>query len=183
MTGACTLVAAARFERDRRAERYPRRIAELRATVGSDGPAIESLSLDYQCWCAIAEWLETERFQSIAGGANPDDPAAPIIRWPELEAAAAAALARINAKLDALDERGSVGEGGPRSKERPTVGVDGPATEIAPYITPETLGALRERRSCLFAIHRKVALRRETIDRINRELRARARAATQEQAA
>ena len=169
MTGACTLVAAARFERDRRAERYPRRIAELRATVGSDGPAIESLSLDYQCWCAIAEWLETERFQSIAGGANPDDPAAPIIRWPELEAASAAALARINVKLDVLDERGSVGEGGPRSKEM--------------AVSPETLGALRERRSCLFAIHRKVALRRETIDRINRELRARARAATQEQAA
>jgi hypothetical protein len=155
-----TLLTAARFERDRRAERYPRRIHD--GAISAD-----EASLDYQCWVAIAEWLESGRFQSIAGGANPDDPAAPIIGWPQLEAAAAAALGRINAKLDVLDERGSVGEGGPRSKERPTVGVDGPATRIA----PETLGALRERRSCLFAIHRKVSLRRETIDILNAELR------------
>jgi hypothetical protein len=82
MMGLLTAALAdqARHERDRRAASYPDKIAR-----GADA---EALCLDYQCWVAIAEWLETDRFTSFAGGADPDQPDAPVIRWPELVAAA-----------------------------------------------------------------------------------------------
>jgi hypothetical protein len=133
------LFAAARLERDRRAEAFP---AKIRA--GADA---ERLSIEYQCWVAIAEWLEGGRFFSFAGGADPDRADAPVIRLAELEAAAQDALARRSAKLEALEGQTNV--------------------------TPETLGALRQRRSCLFIIHRRLALRRQSVDAINAELRAR----------
>src|SRR5690348_14175995 len=85
------LAAAARFERDRRAERYPELIAE--------GVDAEALCLDYQCWVAIAEWIETDRFFSFVGGAEPERDDAPIVHWPTLEEAAKKALHKIELKL------------------------------------------------------------------------------------
>lgn len=131
------LIEAARAERDRRAETFPGKVA-----MGGDA---EALSIEYQAWAAIAEWLETDTFASFAGGAEPERPDAPWIGWPDLEAAALAALSSRTAKLDAL--------------------------EGAPNITPETLGALRQRRSCLNVIHRRLALHRQSIDAINADLR------------
>lgn len=99
---ATALVEAARYERDRRASTYPAKIRAL-ASGGGDGPAsteadAEALSIDYQAWVAIVEWLETDRFFSFAGGANPEREDAPIVSWPELELAAQSALVSVAAK-------------------------------------------------------------------------------------
>jgi hypothetical protein len=89
------LVTAAQFERDRRRDTYPQRIA-----AGGDA---EKLCLDYQCWVAIAEWIETERFLTFAGGADPDSEGAPIVRFANLEAAAARGLKHLQAKAEAAE--------------------------------------------------------------------------------
>jgi hypothetical protein len=130
------LLAAARFERDRRAASYPQRIFEGRISA-------EDAAVDYQCWVAIAEWFETERFFSFAGGAEPDRDDAPVISWPQLEDAAKKALHQVERKLAA--------EGW----------LDG---------CPPT--ATSERRNALVRIHRAIQLRGESIETINRELRA-----------
>lgn len=114
------LVAAAQHERDRRAASYPEKI--------KDGADVEALTIDFQCWVAIAEWVETGHFFSFAGGADPDSPNAPIISWPHLQTAAQRALNKA--------------------------------------LNPSA------RRSALEAIHRKVALRRTSIDIINQHLRS-----------
>jgi hypothetical protein len=126
------LVEAARLERDRRAASYPQKIAE-----GADA---EALCLDYQCWVAIAEWVETERFFSFVGGADPDRDDAPIVNWPTLEAAAFRAVGQVERKL--------AGE----------AWLDG---------CPET--PTSRRRNALVRIHRAIQLRRESIDAINAE--------------
>lgn len=113
------LAAAACFERDRRAESYPGKIG-----AGANAGA---LSFDYQCWVAIAEWLESDRFMGVYGGADPQAPDAPWIGWPALEAAAARAMGKIS---DA------------------------------------------NRHAALARIHRKVALRRQSVDIINAQIRA-----------
>jgi len=135
------LVVAARFERDHRADNYARRIA------AGEPLDPEAAAIDYQCWVAVAEWLETGRFQSFNGGANPESPTAPVIRWPELEAAAEAALVGIAARTDRLDRD--------------------------PNARPEDRAAAHLRRARLVIIHRKVQLRRQTIDAINLHARER----------
>jgi hypothetical protein len=128
------LVAAAKFERDRRGARYPQLIYDGKLDA-------ESAAIDYQCWVAIAEWLETERFFSFAGGANPDRDGAPIVSWPELEAAAQKALRKVELKL--------AGEGWlDGMEESPTA----------------------RRRNLLTRIHRAIQLRHESVDAINAEL-------------
>jgi hypothetical protein len=136
------LAAAARAERDHRLQSYSARIR-------GGSPEAEGASIDYQCWVAIAEWLETDRFFSFAGGADPERADAPIIRWPELEAAAEAALIGASAKCDRMLSGGD-GEG-------------------------ESYVEACVRRARLACIHRKVQLRRQMIDSLNRDLR---RAAT-----
>lgn len=145
------LVTAARAERDHRAASYPARIAE-----GKSDP--EAASVDYQCWVALTEWLETGRFMGFHGGADPEGLDAPVgldgrptktppwISWPELEIAAHTALVLASAKCDRL----MVG-----SQE------DESYTEAS------------ARRARLVCVHRKVQLRRQLIDSINAEFRAR----------
>ncbi len=142
------LAEAAGFERDRRAEAYP---AKIRAS----GLSAEAASIDFQCWVAIAEWLETGRFFSFAGGADPQHADAPIISWPALETAAASGLAAIEASTSAEEAK------------------------FAP--DSDRLVTLYDRRASLVAIHRAVQLRRQSIDSANAELRQ--RAANREQAA
>jgi hypothetical protein len=134
--GDPALVAAARYERDRRGEAYPRKIAAREIDA-------EAAAVDFQCWVAIAEWLTSGHFYSFSGGIDPDREGAPIVRWPELEAAAKAALHQVERKL--------AGEGW----------LDGmPETETS------------RRRCALVHIHHKIALRRESIDTINAQIRA-----------
>lgn len=91
------LVDAAIVERDRRLKRAAKELDALQPLVGGDGAANEKVRADRetivtscQCWSAIVTWLESDRFESFIGGETTDGP---IIRWPELEAAAARALA------------------------------------------------------------------------------------------
>lgn len=80
-----SLVDAAAFERDRRAESYP----PLVAARPAEG---EQLNADFQAWCAIAEWLATGRSDIIGNWGGIADPPVTVIDWPFLEARAAAAL-------------------------------------------------------------------------------------------
>lgn len=149
MRADASLLEAAKAERDRREETFPRKIAALRCQLGpgeETSPDIEALVIDFQCWTAIAAWLETDQFASFYGGTDPSADSAPVCSWREIEAAAADALAKRSARIDAL--------------------------EGAPNVQPETLGALRARRSCLFALHRRIQLRRLTIESINADFRA-----------
>jgi hypothetical protein len=145
------LLDAACFERDRRAESYPLKIAE-----GADA---EKLTIDFQCWVAIAEWLDTDRFMSFTGGADPDAPGAPVIRWPDLEAAARTALDSVAAKL--AGEQAFLARPRAEGEEREPLS----ATELE---------ALQVRRARLFAIHAKVQRMREAIDLLNNEFKPRA---------
>lgn len=139
------LIDQARFERDTRAERYPRLVREGKVSA-------EAASIDYQCWVAIVSWLETGQFMGFHGGAEPlreanhsldgstpQTAAAPWISWPELVVAADSALVSVNAKAEQK-----------------------PGDE-----------ALQLRRARLFAVHRKLQLRRESIDTLNAAFRAR----------
>jgi hypothetical protein len=139
MIDSAILVETARFERDRRGESYP-------AKIGGGADA-EALTIDFQCWCAIAGWVETGHFFGFHGGAEPERDDAPWISWPELEAAAESALTHTSAKCDRLLTEGE-GEG-------------------------ETYAEACNRRAKLTCIHRKVQLRRQLIDSINAELRER----------
>lgn len=127
------LIDAARFERDSRAERYP-------ALVEGGRLDADEATVSYQCWCAIAGWFETGRFESIAGGLDGKT----IVDWAACEAAAERALVQIRAKAEKL------AEGDPAFADT------------------------HRRRGALVCIHRAVQLRRQTIDRLNRELRERA---------
>jgi hypothetical protein len=149
MSADSALLDAARHERDRRLAAAPEAIEKARndARSGGRGTAedvIERVAISCQCWIAIAEWIETGRFAGFYGGASPQEPDAPWISWPELEAAAERALANVAAQCDRLFEGGDV-----------------PAYEAA-----------CARRSGLWAIHRKVQRMRESIDMLNAEFRA-----------
>jgi hypothetical protein len=76
------LLEAATIERDLRLERAPRALAE-------SGADREAIVISCQCWSAIVTWLDTDKFESFVGGESSDGP---VIRWPELEAAAERAL-------------------------------------------------------------------------------------------
>lgn len=130
------LVEAACHERDRRRDSYPAKIRE-----GADA---EALCLDFQCWVAIAEFVESGRFFGFHGGADPQGPNAPWVGWPELEGAAKKALGKVELRL--------ASEGW----------LDG---------LPETPTA--RRRNALTRIHRAIQLRRATVDSINVDLRRR----------
>lgn len=141
---------AAEFERDRRLARAADAIA-----AGGDAQAI---AIDCQCWTAIAAWLDTDRFMGFYGGADPGaqpgtvgedgratkDP--PWIGWPQLEAAALKALTHVTDKTAEQEAK--------------------PGHKLA------ELADLHRRRARLFAIHRKLQLRRESIDIINAQIRA-----------
>jgi hypothetical protein len=77
------LADAAIVERDKRVGRAP-------AALREPGADRNQIIISCQCWSAIVIWLEDDRFESFTGGEASDGP---IIRWPELEAAAARALA------------------------------------------------------------------------------------------
>lgn len=140
MSDLPALAAAARFERDRRGESYPAKIYEGRISA-------EDAAIDYQCWCALVEWLDSGNFRGFYGGADPEGPKAPWISWPELEAAAERALTSVGAMVS--------------KQEAEIVG------------NAEKLVELYVRRARLVVIHRKVQLRRQMIDSINVEVRAR----------
>lgn len=89
-------IAAARFERDRRARSYPRLVAEKKL----DHQAAEA---DYQAWCYIAEWMETGKCALIGGWSGEPDFEGGILTWAFLEESAAKAVAGIDAKI-AKDE-------------------------------------------------------------------------------
>lgn len=126
------LTEAARFERDHRAESYARRIN------AGDTLDIETATVDYQCWVAIAEFVETGRFQAFYGGADQSAANPPWIGLAALESAAEAALTTINSRIERL--------------------------EGAPNVQPETLGALRDRRSWLSIIFGRVKRQRQIVD-------------------
>jgi hypothetical protein len=147
------LAAAACHERDHRAASYPARIAE-----GKSDP--ETASIDYQAWVAIAEWLETGNFRSFAGGAEPDRTDAPIVSWPALETAAKSALDAAGRKID-------------RIEADPDQQRVAPAKRLTAEQYFEKLTDLYVRRGRLICIHRKVQLRRQMVDSINREFRDR----------
>jgi hypothetical protein len=130
------LIAAAQFERDRRAKTYPDKI--------KNGGDAERLCIDFQCWVAIAEWVETDRFFSFAGGAEPERDDAPIVSWPLLEEAAKKACHSIERKL---------------ASEGWFDGCEPTAASL--------------RRGYLVRIHRAIQLRRESIDKINAGFSAR----------
>jgi hypothetical protein len=133
------LAEAARFERDWRAERYPPKIAAGETSA-------EDAAIDFQCWVAIAEWLETDRFTGFHGGAEPDTSDAPWISWPELVCAADKAIDTAAAKVTRLEAKH--GQGAPE------------------------LAETYRRRANLVCIQRALHLRRESIDAINAEIRA-----------
>jgi hypothetical protein len=85
------LAVAAAFERDLRAARYP-------ALVASGKLGADAATVDFQAWHCIAQFIASGRFQAIdAGGAD----AATVVGWAHAEAAAAKALARVEASAAA----------------------------------------------------------------------------------
>jgi hypothetical protein len=145
---ADALAEAARRERDHRAASYPARLAAELPDTPAYAARLAALTVDYQCWCAIAEWLESGRFGGFYGGSDQHECEAPWIGWPQLEDAAAKAVASIEAKIAKL-------------------AADADRERVAP-----ALAERQERRAQLTAIHRKVRLRRQMIDSINADLRA-----------
>lgn len=85
-------IQAARFERDRRADRYPRLVAQRKLTE-------EAATLDYQAWVCIAQWMEAGKCALIGGWGGASDPPATVLSWALLESSAAKALEGIEAKL------------------------------------------------------------------------------------
>ncbi len=96
MTGARSFplfwFEAARFERDRRAQSYPRIVAEGKL-------AAEAATVDYQAWCAIAEWLACGTARMIGGWGGLADPPVAVISWALLEECAQKAVTSIDRKL------------------------------------------------------------------------------------
>jgi hypothetical protein len=147
-----SLLEAAQAERERRQETFPARIADLRRELGPNDETsadIEALTIDFQCWCAIVGWLETDRFDGFYGGTDPHGDAAPYVSWPEVEAAAKEAVAKRSRTLVAV--------------------------EAQPSPDPEKLGALRARRACLVVIQGKIAAHRRLLAELTASLQAEAR--------
>lgn len=82
------LVAAARYEIERRADAYPPLVVQGRLDP-------DAATLDFQAWHGIAEWLETGHCRLIgqAGGVNTEEPT--TIDWALLAGAADKGLATI----------------------------------------------------------------------------------------
>lgn len=156
MTELTLIAEAARHERDHRAASYPAKLQGMLAGTADHAARLEAMTIDYQCWVAIAEWVETGRFFGFYGGAEPDNEGAPWISWPALETAAESALTSLSAKCDRLLTKG---EG------------------------DETYAEACARRARLICIHRKVQLRRQLVDSVNAELRASAGRSARELAA
>ncbi len=131
-------IDAAKVERDRRAERYPRLIADRKITE-------DEATADYQAWCAIADWLAHGSWKLIGGWGGTADPPVIAITWPYMQERAKAALDTIETKI--LKECD-------------------PATERT--IDGGQLAALRERRCAVEGIHEIVKLQREMIERTSR---------------
>jgi hypothetical protein len=125
------LVAAARFERDLRADKYPALVASRR--LGAD----EAL-VDFQAWAAIAHWLEHDAWPAWTGAGGVDERT--VVDWALAEDCAAKALAKV--------------------------------LDTAAAAAADKADALNARASHLTAIHRRVQLRRQSIDSLNRQLRA-----------
>lgn len=81
-------IEAARYERDRRAAKFPAKVAAGEI----DG---DFANADYQAWCAIAEWLE----QGKAGWST--SPIVMMIGWAAMEEAAEKQLANIEERIAA----------------------------------------------------------------------------------
>jgi hypothetical protein len=129
-------LATACLERDRRFASYPRLV--LKGSLAAD-----EATLDYQCWYAIAAWLESDRFTSIEGGVD----GRTVVDWLMCETAAEKALA----KVSELAER-KAGD---------------------PTADPAAVAELNQRRANLVCIHRALQLRRQTIEAVNDAARQR----------
>lgn len=101
---AACWIAAARFERDRRAEEYPQLIADGQRDE-------EKATLDYQAWCAIVEFLEQHKTSLIGSWGGTADPPVNVISWQLLEESCAKTLAHLEKRLAKLSD-GSSGSGG-----------------------------------------------------------------------
>jgi hypothetical protein len=141
-----SMIAAAKFERDRRAERFPALVAA--GKLGEDEATVE-----YQCWCVIADWIEGGTFTPIYDGGADERTA---VDWALAEDVSAKALAKITAKL---------------------------AKQEAENPAHPELAEGHRRRANLVCIHRAVQLRRQSIESINRQFRQRRERAQQELAA
>lgn len=75
-------IAAARHERDRREDNFPKLIADGKIPLG---PA----EANYQAWCAITEWLEQGKSSWLTT----------MLGWPALEDAAEKQLADLDERL------------------------------------------------------------------------------------
>lgn len=146
------LVAAARYEIDRRAESYPRLVVEGRLDP-------DAATLDFQAWHGIAEWLATGHCQLIgcAGGVNTEQPR--LIEWDLLEESADKGLAAIR-RLYRDEAAFAAAPNDPNRQPLPA----------------EQLESLAERGRRLAQICRAVANHRRIRDQLNAELRGQANA-------
>jgi hypothetical protein len=85
------VVALARLESERRRKAFP-------GLVRGGGDA-EALTLNYQAWCAIADWLGTGRCAFINSWGGVAEPPVTVIDWPLLADAARKELEAVEAKL------------------------------------------------------------------------------------
>lgn len=86
-----SLAGIARFEADRRRKSFPKMIR--------NGGDAEAMTLNYQAWWAIADFLETGSCAFLNAWGGVADPPVTVIDWPLLEAAAAKELAEVEAAL------------------------------------------------------------------------------------
>lgn len=90
-------IRVARYERDRRAASYPRLVASGQLDE-------ERANLDFQAWCAIAQWMAEGRCSLIGGWGGVADPPVTVLTWAVLEESAATALASIEDRLVQADD-------------------------------------------------------------------------------
>lgn len=86
---------AACYERDRRANSYPRLVAAGELDE-------EKATIDYQAWVAIADWMAEGRCWLIGGWGGVADPPVTVLTWALLEQSAEDQLASIEARIEAL---------------------------------------------------------------------------------
>jgi hypothetical protein len=147
------LAAAARFEADRRAKRYPDLI--LNGLKDAD-----EATTDWQAWLAIADWLETGRSQLLGMPAGVATPPNRAIDW-DLLAERATIGARQVVDMLANDRAFAAA---PEAQRQP---------DVKPK-TPAQLDALDRRAALLTAIATRVDRQREILRLLNAELRAQA---------
>lgn len=145
------LAAAARFEADRRAKRYPQQI--LNGLKDAD-----EATCDWQAWLAIADWLETGRSPLLGLPAGVATPPERAIDW-QLLAERAAIGAQQVVELLATD-RAFAAAPGAEPNRRPK--------------TTAQLNKLELRAAQLTAIATRAERQREIIRLLNVELRSQA---------